>query len=68
MFEKAWKVQIEKIEILVMKNISPLNFAKYLSYSEAQKNSNVVNNWKKISASWDFFLNLLQNYFMGSFC
>ena len=51
-----------------MKNISPLNFAKYLSYSEAQKNSNVVNNWKQISASWDFFLNLLQNHFMGSFC
>ena len=37
-------VLIEKNEILVAKNISPLNFAKCLSYSEVQKNRNIVNN------------------------
>ena len=46
-FEKAWNVLIEKIEILVVKIISPLNFAKYLSYSEVQKDRNVVNDWNR---------------------
>ena len=41
---KAWNVLIEIIEILVVKNISPLKFAKYLSYSEVPKNMNVANN------------------------
>ena len=40
-------VLIEKNEILVVQNISPLNFAKYLTYSEVQKNRNVVNNWSR---------------------
>ena len=40
-FEKAWNVLIKKIEILIVKNVSPLNFAKYLSYSEVQKSRNV---------------------------
>ena len=35
-------VLIEKIEILVVKNIFPLNFAKYLSFPEVQKKSHVV--------------------------
>ena len=48
MFEKTWKVLIEKIVILIVKNISPLNFAKYLAYSEVQKNKDVVNNWNKL--------------------
>ena len=41
-FEKAWNVLIKKIEILVVKNVSPVNFAKYLSYSEVQKSRNVL--------------------------
>ena len=41
-FEKAWNVLIKKIEILIVKNVSPLNFAKYLSYSEVQKSRNVL--------------------------
>ena len=40
-------VLIEKNEILVVQSISPLNFAKYLSYSEVQKNRNIVNNWNR---------------------
>ena len=40
-------VLIEKNEILVVKNIPPLNFAKYLSYSEVKKNRNIVNNWNR---------------------
>ena len=40
-------VLIEKNEILVVQNISPLNFAKYLTYSEVQKNRNIVNNWNR---------------------
>ena len=35
-------VLIEKIEILVVKNIFLLNFAKYLSFSEVQNKSHVV--------------------------
>ena len=42
-------VLIEKNEILVVQNISPLNFAKYLTYSEVQKNRNIVNNWNRFS-------------------
>ena len=41
-FDKAWNVLIKKIEILVVKNVSPVNFAKYLSYSEVQKSRNVL--------------------------
>ena len=41
-FEKVWNVLIKKIEILVVKNVSPVNFAKYLSYSEVQKSRNVL--------------------------
>ena len=37
-----WNFLIEKIKILVVKNISPLKFARYLSYSEIQKNRNDV--------------------------
>ena len=35
-------VLIEKIEILVVKNIFPLNLLKYLSFSEVQKQNHVV--------------------------
>ena len=35
----------KKIEIWAVKNISPLGLAKYLSYSEVQKNRKVVNVW-----------------------
>ena len=35
-------VLIEKIEILVVKNIFLLNFAKYLSFSEVKNKSHVV--------------------------
>ena len=38
-----------KKKILVVKNISPLNFTKYLSYSEVQKNRNVVNIWNRFN-------------------
>ena len=34
--------QSEKIKIRAMKNLFPLDFAKYLSYSEVQKNSKVT--------------------------
>ena len=33
----------KNIEIWAVKNIFPLDFDKYLSYSEVQKNSKVVN-------------------------
>ena len=33
---------IEKNELLVVKNIFPLNFAKYVSFSEVQKNSLLI--------------------------
>ena len=35
----------KKIEVWAVKNISPLGLAKYLSYSEVQKNRKVVNVW-----------------------
>ena len=41
-FDKARKVLIEKNKDMG-KNIFTLDFAKYLSYSEVQKNSKVVN-------------------------
>ena len=40
-------VLIEKIEMLVVKDISPLNFAKNLSFSEVQKKIHVVNIWSR---------------------
>ena len=42
-----------------MKNIFPLGFAKYLSYSEVQKNRKFLD---QISASREFVLNLLQKH------
>ena len=39
-----------------MKNIFPLNFAKYPSYSEVQKNRNVVNNWKRFQQVYSKFV------------
>ena len=33
----------EKIKIRAVKNLFSLDFAKYLSYSEVQKNSKIVN-------------------------
>ena len=36
---------IKNIELWAVKNISPLDFANYLSYSEVQKNMKVVNVW-----------------------
>ena len=55
LFEKAWNVFIEKNEILVMKNISPLNFAKYLRYSEAQKNRGIANIEKRFQQVGSLF-------------
>ena len=43
MINNSFSESKKNLEILVVKNISPLNFAKYLSYSEVQKNRNVVN-------------------------
>ena len=45
-FEKVWNVLIEKINIWAVTKLFPLDFANYLSYSEMQKNRNVVNIWK----------------------
>ena len=42
-FDKARNVLIENKKRYGMRNISPLEFIKYLSYSELQKNSKVVN-------------------------
>ena len=54
-----------------MKNISPLNFTKYLSYSEVQKNKDVVNNWNRFKQLRFICLvygyQLIQNRSMGSF-
>ena len=54
-----------------MKNISPLNFTKYLSYSEVQKNKDVVNNWNRFKQLTFICLvygyQLIQNRSMGSF-
>ena len=41
--DKASNVLIEEKYIWVLKNIYPLDFTKYLSYSEVQKNSKIVN-------------------------
>ena len=41
--------------MLVVKNISQLNFAKYLGYSEVQKNTSVVNNWKRFQQVGSLF-------------
>ena len=43
MINNSFSESKKNLEILVVKNISPLNFTKYLSYSEVQKNRNVVN-------------------------
>ena len=43
MINNSFSESKKNLEILAVKNISPLNFAKYLSYSEVQKNRNVVN-------------------------
>ena len=57
--------------MLIMKNISPLNFTKYLSYSEVQKNKDVVNNWNRFKQLRFICLvygyQLIQNRSMGSF-
>ena len=42
-FDKARNVLMEKIKIWAVENIFSLDFVKYLSYSEVQKNSKVVN-------------------------
>ena len=42
-FDKAGNVLIEKKLIYGMKDIFPRDFIKYLSYSEVQKDSKVVN-------------------------
>ena len=39
--------------MMVVKNISPLNFAKYLSYSEVQKN--VANIWNRFEQVGSLF-------------
>ena len=61
-----WNVLIEKIKILVVKDISPLKFARYLSYSEIPKNRNDVITGTDFS-KLEFILNMLQNRSMGSF-
>ena len=38
-----------------MKNISPLNFAKYLRYSEAQKNRGIANIEKRFQQVGSLF-------------
>ena len=57
--------------MLIMKNISPLNFTKYLSYSEVQKNKDVVDNWNRFKQLRFICLvygyQLIQNRSMGSF-
>ena len=53
-FDKARNNLIEKIEIRAVKNIFPLDFAKYLSYSELQKNRR------------EFVVYLLQKRSMGT--
>ena len=57
--------------MMIMKNISPLNFTKYLSYSEVQKNKDVVNNWNRFKQLRFICLvygyQLIQNRSMGSF-
>ena len=57
--------------MMIMKNISPLNFTKYLSYSEVQKNKDVVNNWNRFKQFRFICLvygyQLIQNRSMGSF-
>ena len=57
--------------MLIMENVSPLNFTKYLSYSEVQKNKDVVNNWNRFKQLRFICLvygyQLIQNRSMGSF-
>ena len=53
-FEKPQNVLIIKY-ILAVKNIFPLDFVKYLSYSEAQKNRNVINMWKRFQEAGVLF-------------
>ena len=53
-FEKAWKVLIAKIDTLIVKNISPLNFAKYQSCSEVQK-KDVGNNCNRFQQAGSLF-------------
>ena len=52
-----------KNEIWTAKNIFPQDFAKYLSYSEVQKNSKVVNVQIR---SLRIVLNLLQKRYIGT--
>ena len=41
-FEKVWKVLIEKIEILIVKNISPLNFVKVIQKYKRTRMSLII--------------------------
>ena len=49
------KCSNQKIETLVVENMFSLNFAKYLIYSEVQKNRNVVNIWNRFQQVWSLF-------------
>ena len=44
---KNWDIDSE--------NMSPLNFAKYLSYSEVQKSKGVINNWNRFQQVGSLF-------------
>ena len=44
---KNWDIDSE--------NMSPLNFAKYLSYSEVQKSKDVINNWNRFQQVGSLF-------------
>ena len=42
-FDKSRNILIKKIKIWAVKNIFPLDFAKYPNYSEVQKNNKTTN-------------------------